>query len=420
MQFSERINWSAIRAEAEEKYRDLFPERQIYFRSRGVVRFVSLSPRFQLISITAAFTATCWIGIASANLIFGNELIEQKEQQIADLREIRADLHNQLVKLEGDIMERAHALQARQQLIDGLLDRTETVLGDAPNGDDAEQADTSTEAAPADDQLPVGGPAAPAASPQETDATTDSTKELNDRVSALEQLQQVMVTRLSEEVDKTTARLEKAITSAGLDLEDVIDAARPAHHIAAENMATGADMPRGGPMIPLQDGAALGLTDPAILYLAEKSDRLDQLEQAVAGIPFVKPVEHYYISSNFGRRRDPFSKRWAMHSGVDMASRWKTPVSVTASGTVTFVGWSGPYGRMVEVDHGNGFSTRYGHLTKAMVEKGDDVVSGDKIGLMGSTGRSTGTHLHYEVRFDNTPLNPLKFFEAAKYVQAAK
>ena len=411
MEKSKRVNWSALRDAAEEKFVDCFPERQIYFRSKGVVRFVSLSPRFQVSAISSAFIVTCWLGIASASLIFGNELIEQKEQQISDLRDIRADLHGQLVELEAEILNRAQALQTRQQIIDEMLNRSNTLFGETGAVvDETEKAEN----APKGTKLPVGGPDTSVeggASTSESEEDAKANKDLSDKVSRLERVQEDLIVRLTSEMGGTSERIEKALTAAGLKLADLL--------------GDGPDANQGGPLIALPEGDeeepdAASPADKILADFIEQADRLHALETILPSVPLVKPVEHYYISSSYGRRRDPFSKRWALHSGVDMASSWKTPVMVTAPGTVTFVGRNGPYGRMVEVDHGNGFSTRYGHLTKAVVEKGATVALGDRIGLMGSTGRSTGTHLHYEIRFNDTPLNPLKFFEAAKYVQTAE
>ena len=418
MQPNKRFTWSALRAGAEEKYQTLFPERQIYFRSRGIVRFLSLSPRFQL----AAFGVTCWLGITSASLIFGNEIIEHKDQQIADLRDIRADLHDQIIRLETDIKTRAEDLHARQQLIDNLLDKTETLFGENTQGHapDSKQAAAPSEDTP--DGLPQGGPdaSAPGNTVTTPDTVPDATnakppkamldsRALEEKVETLEAVQVELVGRIYTELDDRIARIENAMVATGLGVETIVG-----EDLTAEEAEEDGSPGVGGPMMAALD-------DPTLSALTEKADRLETLENAIAIVPLAKPVAApHRVSSHFGNRRDPFSKRWAFHSGIDLASGWRTPILATAPGVVTDVGWKGAYGRMVEVDHGNGFSTRYGHLTKALVEVGDNVGAGDKVGLMGSTGRSTGTHLHYEVRHENTPLDPRKFFEAAQYVQAAK
>jgi murein DD-endopeptidase MepM/ murein hydrolase activator NlpD len=128
------------------------------------------------------------------------------------------------------------------------------------------------------------------------------------------------------------------------------------------------------------------------------------------------PVTPYKLSSRFGKRRDPFTKRWAQHEGVDLSAPRRSPVLATAPGRVSFVGWKGAYGRMIEIDHGYGLKTRYGHLYRTYVKKGDQVIKQERIAVIGSSGRSTGRHLHYEVRFDGQPLDPKTFLKAGDHV----
>jgi hypothetical protein len=132
-------------------------------------------------------------------------------------------------------------------------------------------------------------------------------------------------------------------------------------------------------------------------------------------LPLVSPVDSYYVSSGFGKRRDPFTGRPAMHYGIDLSGALKSPVWSTASGVVTFAGYAGAHGKSVVISHGNGVTTRYSHLYKILVRKGQDVPFRYKIGLMGSTGRSTGPHLHYEIHFRGVPQDPAKFFKAGSY-----
>ncbi|MCZ6846993.1 MAG: M23 family metallopeptidase, partial [Alphaproteobacteria bacterium] len=115
-------------------------------------------------------------------------------------------------------------------------------------------------------------------------------------------------------------------------------------------------------------------------------------------------------------RRDPFNNRLAMHPGLDFASRKKIAVHVTAPGTVAFVGWNGGYGKVVEVDHGLGIRTRFAHLSRIFVKRGQNLEFREKVGLVGSTGRSTSTHLHYEVMVDGQQLDPANFLRAGQYV----
>jgi murein DD-endopeptidase MepM/ murein hydrolase activator NlpD len=123
-------------------------------------------------------------------------------------------------------------------------------------------------------------------------------------------------------------------------------------------------------------------------------------------------------SSNFGVRIDPFLNRPAMHTGIDFRGNTGEPVRATASGTVTAAGWSGGYGRMVEIEHAHGVSTRYGHLSEIDVKVGQSIKIGQVVGRLGSTGRSTGPHLHYETRIDGEAVDPDKFLRAGTRVGA--
>jgi murein DD-endopeptidase MepM/ murein hydrolase activator NlpD len=136
-------------------------------------------------------------------------------------------------------------------------------------------------------------------------------------------------------------------------------------------------------------------------------------------VPYRKPVVgEIELSSGFGVRNDPFVGRPAMHTGLDFRASMGDPARATADGRVTNAGWAGGYGRMVEIDHGNGLATRYGHLSKIDVKVGQVVKTGEVIGEVGSTGRSTGPHLHYETRINGEAVDPQRFLRAgARFAQ---
>ena len=141
--------------------------------------------------------------------------------------------------------------------------------------------------------------------------------------------------------------------------------------------------------------------------------QMQRLNQTLALVPYRKPVVgEVEFTSGFGVRSDPFLGRPAMHTGLDFRAAQGDPVRVTANGKVVSAGWAGGYGRMVEVDHGNGLSTRYGHLSEIGVKVGEYVKIGQVIGAVGSTGRSTGPHLHYETRIDGEAVDPQRFLRA--------
>jgi murein DD-endopeptidase MepM/ murein hydrolase activator NlpD len=132
-------------------------------------------------------------------------------------------------------------------------------------------------------------------------------------------------------------------------------------------------------------------------------------------VPSMKPVADLQFTSLYGVRSDPFRGTAAMHAGVDIPGPIGTPIYATADGVVGRAGWVGGYGNLVELEHGKGLQTRYGHMSKLLVAPGTRVARGQVIGLMGSTGRSTGSHLHYEVRMDGAAVNPVPYMETAQY-----
>ena len=159
--------------------------------------------------------------------------------------------------------------------------------------------------------------------------------------------------------------------------------------------------------------------NPTFKALFNSWKKLDQLQDGVIAIPSDKPVKQAAFTSSFGVRSDPFRGGSAMHPGIDLAGPTGTPIYATADGTVERAGWnSGGYGNLIEIDHGRGIETRYGHLSKVLVKDGQKVKRGDLIGRMGSTGRSTGSHLHYEVRIDGRAVNPIPFMKSTDYVLA--
>lgn len=159
--------------------------------------------------------------------------------------------------------------------------------------------------------------------------------------------------------------------------------------------------------------------DPQFRALFNSWKRLDTQQPSLVAIPSAKPVNlGISLSSGFGVRSDPFRGGAAMHSGVDIPGPIGTPVYATADGVVGRAGWVGGYGNLVELEHGKGIQTRYGHLSSIVAPAGSRVKRGQLIGMMGSTGRSTGSHLHYEVRLDGRAVNPTPFLRTDGYLLA--
>lgn len=171
----------------------------------------------------------------------------------------------------------------------------------------------------------------------------------------------------------------------------------------------------GGPVEAVAaEGAMIeGATDAQFRSLFQTWQKLDGREQGAISIPSMQPIDNVKLTSSFGVRSDPFHGGAAMHAGVDLPGPTGTPIYATADGVVGRSGRAGGYGNLVTVNHGKGIETRYGHLSKILVAANTRVRRGQLIGLMGSTGRSTGSHLHYEVRVDGTPVNPMPFMQNA-------
>jgi murein DD-endopeptidase MepM/ murein hydrolase activator NlpD len=169
----------------------------------------------------------------------------------------------------------------------------------------------------------------------------------------------------------------------------------------------------GGPFVAARLRSDLGGFERQLHRIGLARAQVDRLNRTLANVPVRKPVAgEIDTSSGFGIRIDPFLKAPAIHTGLDMRGETGDPVRAAASGTVTVAGWQGGYGKMVEIDHGNGVSTRYGHLSSIDVEVGKTVKSWQIVGRIGSTGRSTGPHLHYETRVDGEAVDPQRFLRA--------
>jgi murein DD-endopeptidase MepM/ murein hydrolase activator NlpD len=166
---------------------------------------------------------------------------------------------------------------------------------------------------------------------------------------------------------------------------------------------------QGGPFIAARDLKA---------NAAAGADAIPEgLRKMLKALPLSAPLMHYQLESRFGVRHDPFNRHAAMHTGLDLSAPFKSPVFSTAPGTVIFAGSKGEFGRVVDIDHGSGIVTRYAHLHRIMVAPGQHVGMREQIGLLGSSGRSTGPHVHYEVQVDGVPQDPEKFLQAGNIVQ---
>lgn len=214
--------------------------------------------------------------------------------------------------------------------------------------------------------------------------------------------------QLEEAVSVSLEPLDEMFRQAGLPADSIIQTVRSGY------------AGQGGPLTPLTMSTKGRGPDPDSLRANQILERLDTLNLyriAVQKTPFAEPVRgSFRFTSGFGNRRDPKTGRTRMHEGLDFAGAHGSAIFATADGVVTHAGWQGGYGRLITIRHDFGIETRYAHLSNIRVQSGQRVSRGDRIGDMGNTGRSTGTHLHYEVRISGRPVNPMTYIKAARDV----
>lgn len=318
------------------------------------------------------------------------------------------------------LLEQQNALASRHGKMGNLLERAEA---SGLTGEDAPSPATPTQAASlsggglnAIDAL-MGKPAQdagqiPALGYQS--GSTDGHESSGDRadrlfstmtlsLKSLEQEQKDRVANLTNGATETADQIEQIMQHTGVPLD------------TGNAITEAAPDAEGGPFVdPVNEDSF----DLQLEKLDQALTRLDQARATAIRLPFTNPAPGHDITSTFGNRTDPFLGKLAMHTGVDFRFETGEPVKSTGTGKVITAGALGGYGNMVEVDHGNGVSTRYGHLSRILVSVGDEVENGTMIGRAGSTGRSTGPHLHYEVRFQGEAENPMRFINAASKLQS--
>ena len=215
----------------------------------------------------------------------------------------------------------------------------------------------------------------------------------------IEQDQLRFVARIGSSAQRKASRLKAVIVEAGL---------------SPERLSPPSGKAMGGPFIPLMADPKGSAFERELSRISTDYLAASRLTQVIAALPLRRPLAgRQEITSSFGVRMDPFLGRMALHSGLDMREEPGSPVRATAGGKVVTAGWSGGYGNMVEIEHGNDLSTRYGHLSAITVAEGQTVAPGTLVGRVGSTGRSTGPHLHYEVRIDGEAVDPGRFLRAS-------
>ena len=347
------------------------------------------------------------------------------EDRIAELRaRVDRTTSRQLLDQEqfdqklDQIMKRQTALESRATALGAMPDVTGSIPRSAPQRGDA--AHTTPKPSPISDTVIFVAPpdrearlesraptmvAAPSSQFARNQSFENVLVRLTNSLDQVERRQMAALSAVEESMDSRMRRMRGVVSDLGLNL---------AHLEAA--------VPRtamGGPFVPIKLTANAGPFEKQLHRINTTRAEMDRLNRTLALVPYRKPViGEVEFTSGFGVRSDPFLGRPAMHTGLDFRAATGDPVRATAFGKVISAGWSGGYGRMVEVDHGNGLSTRYGHLSEINVKVGEIVKIGQVIGLVGSTGRSTGPHLHYETRIEGEAVDPQKFLRAGVRLSA--
>jgi murein DD-endopeptidase MepM/ murein hydrolase activator NlpD len=356
-----------------------------------------------------SFTSVAWLASRQQE----HRLKEQVSRLEASLAAERADdtrrtqdLVAQLAIAAGRAKElgqaRDRALQLAAQLKDGL-------------SAEAASVSVSRSAREALDQRLAEAEGQARAASQQLDDSRQTEKALHARVAQLEARMEQLRTTVETATDHLRGWLAGHVETVTSVLGDLgIDASRLLARASAHERLGG----QGGPLqlVSADDGQAslrvpwAGTQSPLVLNL----ERLQAAQRLLAALPLAAPLTDFQVTSAFGVRADPIEGGRAIHEGLDLAAPRGTIVHAPSAGRVVRVGRDGAYGLMVEIDHGLGLVTRYAHLRRALVKPGDEVQAYDPLGIVGSTGRSTGPHLHYEVRIDGHAVDPAAFIEAGR------
>ncbi|MFZ2869380.1 M23 family metallopeptidase [Zavarzinia sp.] len=399
--------------------RSWFAPREIAIRDPWGVRWLRLSRRMQVSAAALGLAAFAWVGHATIATLAPPDRTGEQAEAITRLRaeldghERAADsLRQEVARLRSEkaVAEAARSAAERQSATEvaaaaatAAQDRVtdlEYALADAY----LTQWRLAESLAVADDRIASLEGKAVGLRDLAAIAGQQATQ-LKDKVATLELLQGQLVERLKPATDVEVALLERNLAPTRLDLDSVVAAV--------------ADEGSGGPLLPVMDDLAPTIENARLNDLTNSTARLDALKAAAISMPLALPVrlDGIEVRSNFGNRRDPINRRAAFHAGIDFGGAVGTPVFATAPGEVVSAGWAGAYGRAVRIRHAFGLETQYAHLSRVSVKVGDKVDAGDVIGKLGSTGRSTGPHLHYEVRLLDAPNDPMRFIEAGRNVQ---
>jgi murein DD-endopeptidase MepM/ murein hydrolase activator NlpD len=364
--------------------------------------------------ILAGWSATTATYFAFSDDVIKGLIARQADQQYAyedRIAELRAQIDRttsrQLLDQEqfeqklNDLLRRQATLESRATALTGVTDPTTT--GSLRS---STSSDPAAKPAPIGDSMFAPHPLdrGTALEPEREPATRKPGKEAD--ISG-------KLGRIEASLDRVDRRQTAALTQMQARYEGKVRKMRSV--LADLGLKLDANPPAGvgGPFVPVALPSENQSFERALARVNIARAYADKLSATLVNVPVREPVTgEIDLSSPFGVRVDPFLHVPAMHTGIDFRGEYGEPIHATAAGTVTSAGWSGGYGQMVEVDHGNGLATRYGHLSEIDVKVGQSIRIGQVVGRLGSTGRSTGPHLHYETRVDGEAVNPEKFLKA--------
>ena len=404
-----------------------FPDRQIYLRTQGKVRFFALPSKAQVTGAVLLVALAGWVIFASARVLLRDVIIEAKNQQIETLDSQTADQAGEIERLQGTLMDKTRALEERTDYLLGLMEQDPT--GELSKGVEStpppEEEETGNE-----DQTSALTPASWKVGSGLMRVFFSRAEASPGRFTGaeFETLIQARFDVIAGRQDSAAATLVNFAERKILEFDDMLSPFKiKAGDLARASTIDLSALGQGGPYLPgpaSGDGMFSDLPEfaPASPYpdLHERWSNLLKVYSGLQSVPLLYPVKDFYQSSRFGRRIDPITKKPGWHPGVDLAGWPGTEIFSPTAGVVTKAGVWGNYGNMVEVDHGNGFKTRYAHLRKIKVQRGQKVSMGDVLGEMGCSGRCVSTHLHYEVYFNNNLRNPQPFMEPEEDVQQTK
>jgi murein DD-endopeptidase MepM/ murein hydrolase activator NlpD len=379
-------------------YQKFFPARQLLIRQNGEVKHVVLAPWFQLFTVLLILGTITWVGISSFRVYSQTNKITDIEQSQIDKQQAWQKQVQEQKALHAKQLEQLAVLEQKQALLQGMIEslpasisketiKLEEQLESPVNQDKGEFHEPLVDEEPKNKHASLLTPITFAA-----------------RYERLNKYYEHNFALIDAQINKRHDAILAMLKGAGL--ESALE-----QHLALSAQTSA----QGGPLDVFDETKIPG----QFLAIVDKLLLLNNLENFLTELPnsLPLPAAKYYISSNFGLRKDPMNNRRAFHKGVDLAGWHKTEIFAPADARVLRAGKNGGYGNFIELEHKNGLVTRFGHLNKIKVKKGQTIAKNEVIGLMGSTGRSTSTHLHYEVLLDGKHVNPLKITKALSRVR---